>query len=84
MFLYSGSVVKIYYILGSEYILDRGIKYILYRGIIFGILDGEIKYINILESGINSFQIPGRGIKCIKIFVNSVLISGIFPSFYKI
>lgn len=67
-------MVKIYYILDSVYILDGGMIYILYRVIIFGILDGEIKYINILDSGINSYKIPGRGIKCIKIFVHFVLI----------
>ena len=65
------------------YILESGIKHILYRGLITDILDSEIKYINILYSGINSFQIPSNGIKCIKIFVNVVLMSGIFPSFKK-
>jgi hypothetical protein len=68
-----------YYILDSVYILGSGIKYILYRGITFDILDSEIKYINILDGGINSFQIPGRGIEGLQLFVNFVLMSGMFP-----
>jgi hypothetical protein len=40
--------------------VQRHVARILYRGMIFDILGSEIKYIIILESGINYFQIPAE------------------------